>query len=48
LPDLLNQIPQDEWINARVFNSQVAELQILSALLNRFTQLGAPFTVAMP
>lgn len=29
-----------ERVNARLFNSQVAELQILAALLNRFTQLG--------
>ena len=37
-----------ERVNARIFNSQVAELQIRAALLNRFTQLGAPVTVAMP
>ncbi|MBD9361742.1 IS5 family transposase [Methylomonas fluvii] len=37
-----------ERVNARLFNSQVAELQIRVALLNRFTQLGTPMTVAMP
>jgi len=37
-----------ERINARLFNSQVAELQIRAALLNRFTQLGTPKTVAIP
>ena len=33
-------------VNARKFESQVAELQIRAALLNRFTQLGTPVTVA--
>jgi len=35
-------------VNTRLFNSQVAELQIRAALLNRFTQLGTPGTVAIP
>ncbi len=37
-----------ERIDARLFNSQVAELQIRAALLNRFTPLGRPLTVAIP
>lgn len=37
-----------ERVNARIFNSQVAELQIRAALLNRFSQLGTPITVAIP
>ena len=37
-----------ERVKARIFNSQVAELQIRVAILNRFTQLGAPITVAIP
>lgn len=37
-----------ECVNARLFNSQVAELQIRAALLNRFTRLGTPITVATP
>lgn len=37
-----------ERVNARLFYSQVAELQIRVALLNRFTQLGTPITVTMP
>ena len=37
-----------ERVNARLFNSQVAELQIRAALLNRFTQLGTPITVVAP
>ncbi len=37
-----------ERVSARIFNSQVAELQIRAALLNRFTQLGTPITVAIP
>ncbi|MBD9358621.1 hypothetical protein IE877_22545 [Methylomonas sp. EbA] len=37
-----------ERVNARIFNSQVAGLQIRAALLNRFTQLGARVTVAIP
>ncbi len=37
-----------ERVKARIFNSQVAELQIRTALLNRFTQLGKPMTVAAP
>ncbi|WP_446808515.1 IS5 family transposase [Methylomonas sp. 2BW1-5-20] len=37
-----------ERVRARIFNSQVAELQIRAALLNRFTQLGTPITVVMP
>ena len=37
-----------ERVSARIFNSQVAELQVRAALLNRFTQLGTPITVAIP
>ncbi len=37
-----------ERVKARIFNSQVAELQIRTALLNRFTQLGTPMTVVAP
>lgn len=37
-----------ERVNARLFDSQVAELQIRAALLNRFTQLGTQITVAIP
>lgn len=37
-----------ERVKARLFNSQVAELQIRAALLNQFTQLGTPITVAIP
>ena len=37
-----------ERIMARDFDRQVAELQVRAALLNRFTQLGTPVTVAMP
>jgi IS5 family transposase len=37
-----------ERVNARLFNSQVAELHIRAALLNRFTHLGTPVTVAAP
>ena len=33
---------------ARDFDRQVAELHVRAALLNRFTQLGTPVTVAMP
>ncbi len=36
-----------ERVTARIFTSQVAELQIRAALLNRFTQLGTPITVVM-
>ena len=36
-----------ERVKARIFNSQVAELQIRAALLNRFTHLGTPITVVM-
>ena len=32
---------------ARTFERQVAELQVRVALLNRFTQLGTPDTVAV-
>ncbi len=32
----------------RDFNRQVAELQVRAAILNRFTRLGTPMTVAMP
>ncbi len=34
-----------ERVMSRDFDRQVAELQIRAALLNRFTQLGAPETV---
>jgi hypothetical protein len=37
-----------ERVKARLFSSQVAELQIRTALLNRFTQLGTPITVTIP
>ena len=37
-----------ERVMARDFDRQVAELQVRAALLNRFTQLGTPVTVAMP
>ena len=37
-----------ERIMARDCDRQVAELQVRAALLNRFTQLGPPVTVAMP
>lgn len=37
-----------ECVMARDFDRQVAELQIRAAILNRFTQLGTPVTVAMP
>jgi hypothetical protein len=37
-----------ERIMARDFDRQVAELQVRAALLNRFTHLGTPITVAMP
>jgi hypothetical protein len=33
---------------ARDFDRQVAELQVRAAILNRFTRLGTPKTVAMP
>ncbi|WP_119157402.1 IS5 family transposase [Caldimonas tepidiphila] len=36
-----------ERVMARTFDRQVAELQVRAALLNRFTQLGRPQTVAM-
>ena len=32
---------------ARDFDRQVAELQVRASILNRFTQLGTPTTVAM-
>jgi len=37
-----------ERIMSRDFDLQVAELQVRAALLNRFTQLGTPVTVATP
>lgn len=37
-----------ERIMSRDFDRQVAELQVRAALLNRFTQLGTPVTVATP
>ena len=36
-----------ERVMARTFERQVAELQVRVALLNRFTQLGTPDTVAV-
>jgi hypothetical protein len=36
-----------ERVIARTFKRQVAELQIRAALLNRFTRLGRPQTVAV-
>jgi chromosome condensin MukBEF MukE localization factor len=36
-----------ERVMARAFDRQVAELQIRAAILNRFTRLGAPMTVAV-
>ena len=35
-------------IMARDFDRQVAELQVRTAVLNRFTRLGTPITVTMP
>lgn len=37
-----------EWVMARDFDRQVAELEVRAAILNRFTQLGTPTTVLMP
>lgn len=37
-----------ERVMARDFDSQVAELQVRAAILNRFTSLGTPTTVRMP
>lgn len=37
-----------ERVMARTFDRQVAELQVRIALLNRFTRLGTPTTVAVP
>lgn len=37
-----------ERVMARDFDRQVAELQVRAAILNRFTALGTPTTVAMP
>lgn len=36
-----------ERVMARDFDRQVAELQVRASILNRFTQLGTPTTVAM-
>lgn len=36
-----------ERVLARDFDRQVAELQVRAAILNRFTRLGTPMTVAM-
>ena len=36
-----------ERVMARTFERQVVELQVRVALLNRFTQLGTPDTVAV-
>jgi len=36
-----------ERVMARDFDRQVAELQVRAAILNRFTRLGTPTTVAM-
>lgn len=37
-----------ERVMARDFDRQVAELQVRAAILNRFTRLGTPTTMAMP
>ena len=37
-----------ERVNGRIFNSQVAELQVRGGTINRFTQLGTPITVVAP
>lgn len=37
-----------ERVMARDFDRQVAELEARAAILNRFTLLGTPVTVAMP
>jgi len=37
----------DERVMAKGFNSQVNELHIRAAILNRFTELGRPQTVAV-
>lgn len=37
-----------ERVMARDFARQVAELQVRAAILNRFTRLGTPTTVAIP
>ena len=37
-----------ERVLARDFDRQVAELQVRAAILNRFTRLGTPTTVAVP
>jgi hypothetical protein len=37
-----------ERVMASDFDRQVAELQVRAAILNRFTRLGTPMTVAMP
>jgi len=37
-----------ERVMARDFDRSVAQLQVHAAILNRFTRLGAPTTVAMP
>lgn len=37
-----------ERVLARDFDRQVAGLQVRAAILNRFTRLGTPTTVAMP
>jgi hypothetical protein len=36
-----------ERVMAKTFDRQVAELQVRAALLNRFTALGSPKTVAV-
>ncbi len=45
-----NALLQAAWerIMARNFDRQIAELQVRAAVLNRFTRLGMPITVAMP
>lgn len=37
-----------ERLMARDFDRQVDELQIRAAILNRFTRLGTPTTMAIP
>ena len=40
--------PAQWWAKSDDFDRQVTELQVRAALLNRFTLLGTPVTVAMP
>jgi hypothetical protein len=46
---VLTQWQIEEALDAQAeLNSLVAELQVRAAILNRFTRLGTPTTVAMP